>query len=83
MPIVELLFERLYKATGESSGDFKVLRQSIDFINLRFAEWGMTVDENRFEPFTDREPCHWANLAIKRMRDRGILRGYPDNTFRG
>ena len=83
MPIIELMFVRLFKATGESSGEFSELRKSLDSINLRYAERGMPVDENRFERFTDLECGNWANLAIKRMRDRGILRGYPDGTYRG
>ena len=74
----ELLGDRYKAADGKSE-----MKETIRVIKSRFAERGTPVDEHRFEPFSDLVPCHWANHAIIRMRERGILNGYPDNTFRG
>lgn len=83
LPAAEVLYQDLLKFPGDATDSFKELSETFVEIRANFAKLGMPVDENRFERFTDLECGHWANLAIKRMRDRGILRGYPDDTFRG
>lgn len=34
-------------------------------------------------PFSDVPPNHWAYEAINELASRGILKGFPDGTFRG
>ncbi len=34
-------------------------------------------------PFSDLKPGHWAYDAVKRLVDKGIMTGLPDNSFRG
>ncbi|MCX8052516.1 MAG: S-layer homology domain-containing protein [Armatimonadetes bacterium] len=35
------------------------------------------------EPFKDVPSNHWAAEAVQKLKDKGILKGYPDKTFRG
>ncbi len=35
------------------------------------------------EPFKDVPKDHWAAGAVQKLRDEGVLLGYPDGTFRG
>jgi hypothetical protein len=35
------------------------------------------------QPMSDIGPDHWAHPHVKNLRDRGILKGYPDGTFGG
>lgn len=34
-------------------------------------------------PFKDVPPGHWAYQAVENLRQKGILLGYPDSSFRG
>ena len=40
------------------------------------------VSEERVPTFKDLKPGHWARRYIVQAVERGIVRGYPDNTFR-
>ena len=35
------------------------------------------------EPFSDVPANHWAYEAVNSMVEKGIIQGYPDNTFKG
>ena len=35
------------------------------------------------EGFPDVPPSHWATKATRELKDRGLLKGYPDGLFRG
>ena len=35
------------------------------------------------EPFSDVPANHWAYDAVNSMVEKGIIQGYPDNTFKG
>lgn len=35
------------------------------------------------DPFSDLPKNHWAHEAVRSLIDRGVMRGYPDNSFRG
>jgi hypothetical protein len=35
------------------------------------------------EPFKDVAPNHWAYGSVERLREKSILLGYPDGSFRG
>ena len=35
------------------------------------------------QPFSDVPSDHWAAPAVKRLAEQGVLKGYPDLTFRG
>jgi hypothetical protein len=42
------------------------------------------VDQaHRAEPFQDIPSRHWSYRAVERLRLRGVMRGYPDGSFRG
>jgi hypothetical protein len=47
-----------------------------------FAKAGIQIND-RYANFADVPENHWADDAIHNLRKLGILRGYPDNTFRG
>jgi hypothetical protein len=40
-------------------------------------------DKTGNQPFRDVPPDHWAAPAVKQLAEQGILKGYPDSTFRG
>lgn len=83
LPVVEEVFKEMFGDWYKSVEGKSEMKDAIRVIKERFAERGTPVDEHRFEPFSDLQPGHWANHAIIRMRERGILNGYPDNTFQG
>lgn len=35
------------------------------------------------EGFPDVPPTHWASKATRALKDKGLLKGYPDGLFRG
>lgn len=35
------------------------------------------------DPFTDVPASHWAYDAVKSMADKGVIQGFPDNSFKG
>ncbi len=35
------------------------------------------------DPFSDLPTSHWAYEAVKSMAEKGIIQGFPDNTFKG
>lgn len=39
--------------------------------------------QNQPRPFKDVSSDHWAARAVKQMADEGVLKGYPDLTFKG
>jgi hypothetical protein len=43
----------------------------------------LDIREAAYQRFSDVPKGHWADEAIHRMRELGIVKGYPDNTFRG
>jgi hypothetical protein len=54
----------------------------VEKIKQRLVKVGIMVDDP-YARFSDVPKGHWADEAIHNMRELGILRGYPDNTFRG
>lgn len=83
LPVVERIYTEWASNLKKPLDELTEMQKTIKVIKLRFAERGTPVDEHRFEPFSDLPCGHWANDAIIRMREIGVLRGYPDNTFRG
>ena len=44
----------------------------------------VTINQAQGLPgFKDVPPDHWAYPAVERLRQKGILRGYPDGSFQG
>jgi hypothetical protein len=54
----------------------------VESIKQNLAKRGIIV-EDPYAHFADVPENHWASDAIHNLRKLGILRGYPDNTFRG
>jgi hypothetical protein len=53
----------------------------VEAIKQGLAKHGIIV-EDPYARFSDVPEGHWADEAIHNLRKLGILRGYPDNTFR-
>jgi hypothetical protein len=53
----------------------------VEAIKQGLAKRGIIV-EDPYARFSDVPEGHWADEAIHNLRKLGILRGYPDNTFR-
>jgi hypothetical protein len=54
----------------------------VEIIKQGLAKAGIMVDDP-YARFSDVPKGYWADEAIHRMRELGIVKGYPDNTFRG
>jgi hypothetical protein len=54
----------------------------VEKIKQGLAKAGIIVDDP-YARFSDVPKGHWADEAIHRMRELGIVKGYPDNTYRG
>lgn len=54
----------------------------VEAIKQNLAKRGIIV-EDPYARFSDVPEGHWADEAIHNLRKLGILRGYPDNTFKG
>ncbi|MEM3433258.1 MAG: S-layer homology domain-containing protein [Candidatus Methanomethyliaceae archaeon] len=79
--------ERAYEKgilTGYPDGTFKpdqrITRAEISAIIYRFLK--LSPPEQTNISFLDLTPSHWAFGFIERIKERGIITGYPDNTFR-
>ncbi|MGB9553894.1 MAG: S-layer homology domain-containing protein, partial [bacterium] len=70
--------------TGYPDGTFKpdqrITRAEIAAIVYRYLK--LSPPEQTNVNFLDLTPSHWAFGFIERIRERGIITGYPDNTFR-
>jgi hypothetical protein len=70
--------------TGYPDGTFKpdqrITRAEIAAIIYRYLK--LSPPEQTNINFLDLTPSHWAFGFIERIRERGIITGYPDNTFR-
>jgi len=54
----------------------------VERVKQGLARVGIAVND-RYARFSDVPAGHWADEAIHKLRKAGVLRGYPDNTFRG
>ncbi|MEX2242445.1 MAG: S-layer homology domain-containing protein [Fimbriimonadaceae bacterium] len=55
--------------------------ERVEAIKQGLAKHGIIV-EDPYARFADVPEGHWADVAIHNLRRTGIIRGYPDNTFR-
>lgn len=79
LPLVEALLKELY---GDIDHHAPFVTKTITKIKDRCTKLGIEIDSTRFQRFSDVPKGHWADEAIHRMREIGIVRGYPGNTFR-
>jgi hypothetical protein len=80
VPLVETLLKEIY---GDMDRYAPFLVKTIANIKDRCAKLGIPIDSSRFQRFSDVPVGHWADEAIHILRETGIIRGFPDNTFRG
>lgn len=87
-PLADLeKFDHFAYVIGYPDGDVKpqnnITREEVAMIFYR-----LLTDESRNEwlsdanPFTDLENHEWSNRAISTLFNAGIIKGYPDGTFR-
>jgi hypothetical protein len=79
LPLVESLLKELYGDMPKYATD---LVKTITLIKERCVRIGRPIDESPYQRFSDVPMGHWADDAIHRLRELGIVKGYSDNTFR-
>jgi len=83
------------KVKHKLGSDYRKLVESVErTASLRtreLASMGVDVEAMKLhlkaltlgEGFPDVPPSHWATKATRELKDRGLLKGYPDGLFRG
>ena len=80
LPLVEAFLAETYASVEQIPEDTK---RNIGLIRERARRHGLDINDAAMGRFSDVPVGHWADEAIHNMRMLGIVRGYPDNTFRG
>lgn len=80
LPLVEAFLAETYGSIEQIPEDTK---RNITLIRERARRHGLSINDAAMTRFSDVPVGHWADEAIHKMRMLGIVRGYPDNTFRG
>jgi hypothetical protein len=76
--ILKWLGEKLAPELAKLGNDYNA---RVEVIKQGLAKHGIIV-EDPYARFSDVPKGHWADEAIHSLRRAGIIRGYPDNTFR-
>jgi hypothetical protein len=79
LPLVEAF---LFEVYGGKESIPKDAAANIALIRERARLNYLEINEAAYQRFSDVPKGHWADEAIHRMRELGIVKGYPDNTFR-
>jgi len=80
LPLVEAFLAEVY---GGRENFPKRTATTIALIRERAKLHNLEINDDAYTRFSDVPKGHWADEAIHRMRELGIVKGYPDNTFRG
>jgi len=79
LPLVEAF---LFEVYGSNESIPKDADANIKLIRERARLHYIEINDDAYTRFSDVPKGHWADEAIHRMRELGIVKGYPDNTFR-
>ncbi|MEX2243303.1 MAG: S-layer homology domain-containing protein [Fimbriimonadaceae bacterium] len=80
LPLVEAFLAEVYGGREKLPTG---IATTIASIRERAKRHDLDINDAAYQRFSDVPKGHWADEAIHRMRELGILKGYPDNTFRG
>jgi hypothetical protein len=80
LPLIEEFMSESYGGTEKVpknvAANFALIRERAKLHDLE-------INDTAYTRFSDVPKGHWADEAIHRLRELGIVKGYTDNTFRG